>query len=220
LKLTEQLERVSKPIWDAIFSHPYVRELGRGTLSREQFLHFIRQDWLYLQDFARVLCLLASKADDPNLVKMFAEHAAFAVEVETSTHPKFAASKGLSARELRRTKRGPITQAYSRHLLAVAHEGTFAELLAAVLPCYWTYFLVGKKLAKSVPRDRVYAKWINLYASKDFAKNVNEVLNLVNRLAHGKNEKEKNEMIENYVVSLRYEYLFWDQAYNRDQWPL
>ena len=151
---------------------------------------------------------------------MFAEHAAFAVEVERSIHPKLARSKGLSLKELEKTSKAPITQAYSRHLLTIAHEGSFAEGVAAVLPCYWIYSQVGKSLIKSLPKDPVYAEWIKMYDSKEFGDSVDQVLNLINNLAKKVSYKEKYRMIENYVISSRYEYLFWDQAYHQRIWPL
>ena len=32
------LRKAAQPIWDAIFSHPFIKELGAGTLSRERFI--------------------------------------------------------------------------------------------------------------------------------------------------------------------------------------
>ncbi|MBS7631757.1 thiaminase II [Candidatus Bathyarchaeota archaeon] len=220
MKFTDELKRRSQPIWNAIFDHPFIKELGNGTLSNESFFYFIVQDWLYLQAFSRVLCILASKAVSTEYVKMFAEHAAFAVEVESSMHPKLAKEKGLPFKELEKAQRAPITQAYTRHLLTVAHEGSFAEAVAAVIPCYWTYLLVGKRLTKSIPNDPVYAEWIKLYDSEDFGKTVAQVLELINKLSKKIDKREKMKIIENYMVSLKYEYLFWDQAYHLKSWPL
>ena len=59
----QSLREAAHSVWEAIFAHPFVKELGAGTLSRARFLFFVRQDYLYLQDFARVLCLAGAKAD-------------------------------------------------------------------------------------------------------------------------------------------------------------
>ena len=53
----QTLQTAARPIWDAIFTHPFIQEVGAGTLDRARFLFFVRQDYLYLQDFARALCV-------------------------------------------------------------------------------------------------------------------------------------------------------------------
>ena len=52
-----QIRQQTDTIWQAIYTHPFVQEVGQGTLARAAFEFFIRQDYLYLKDFARVLCL-------------------------------------------------------------------------------------------------------------------------------------------------------------------
>ena len=41
------LRKAAQPMWDAIFSHPFIAELGAGTLSRERFLFL----------FAKIICI-------------------------------------------------------------------------------------------------------------------------------------------------------------------
>ena len=131
------LKDAAQPIWEAILAHPYLKELGAGTLAHERFLYFIRQDYLYLFEFARVLCVGGSKAEDLDTLEMFAKHAANTVAVERVMHTGFIQRLGLQADQLLDSERTPTTQAYTRHLLAVAREGTLGEIVAAVLPCYW-----------------------------------------------------------------------------------
>jgi thiaminase/transcriptional activator TenA len=54
------------PIYDAILAHPFNQELMHGTLSRERFEFYIKQDALYLMDFAKALSVLAAKSDGAN----------------------------------------------------------------------------------------------------------------------------------------------------------
>ena len=143
----EILKDAAQPIWEAILAHPYLKELGAGTLPHDRFLYFIRQDYLYLFEFARVLCAGGSKAEDLDTLEMFAKHAANTVAVERVMHTGFIQRLGLQADHLLDSERTPTTQAYTRHLLAVAREGTLGEIVAAVLPCYWIYLEVGRHLA-------------------------------------------------------------------------
>jgi thiaminase (transcriptional activator TenA) len=214
------LQQAARPIWDAILAHPFLKELGAGALPHDRFLYFIRQDYLYLFEFARVLCLGGSKAEDLDTLEMFAKHAANTVAVERVMHTGFMQRLGLQADELLSSARTPTTQAYTRHLLAVAHAGTLGELVAAVLPCYWIYQEVGRHLATCQPADPVYRDWIKAYGSETFADLVRQQLTLVDRLGARAPDHESWRMTEHFIQSSRYEYLFWDDAYRLVTWPV
>jgi thiaminase/transcriptional activator TenA len=216
----EILRHAAQPIWEAILAHPFLTELGAGTLPHDRFLYFIRQDYLYLFEFARVLCGGGSKAEDLETLEMFAKHAANTIAVERVMHTGFIQRLGLSADQLLDSERTPTTQAYTRHLLAVAREGTLGELVAAVLPCYWVYCEVGRHLATCEPVDPIYRDWIKTYGSEAFAALVQQQLDLVDRQGARASAHESRRMIEHFIQSSRYEYLFWDDAYRLVAWPI
>jgi thiaminase (transcriptional activator TenA) len=216
----EILKDAAQPIWEAILAHPFLKELGDGTLPHDRFLYFIRQDYLYLFEFARVLCVGGSKAEDLDTLEMFAKHAANTVAVERVMHTSFIQRLGLQADQLLDSERTPTTQAYTRHLLAVAREGTLGEIVAAVLPCYWIYLEVGRHLVTCQPADPIYRDWIKAYGSETFAALVQQQLNLVDGLGARAPAHESRHMTEHFIQSSRYEYLFWDDAYRLVAWPV
>ena len=187
---TQQLRRQADKIWRAIYAHPFLDELQAGTLPMDRFTYFIQQDYLYLLDFAQVLCLGGAKSPDLQTLETFSRHALIAVEVERTFHASFGKSLGLSQKQLDRTPKGPVTEAYTRHLQAVARAGSLAEIVAAVLPCYWIYGEVGKRLYRNRPRKpKIYREWIETYASEDYWKPVREQIRLMDRLAAGARSK-------------------------------
>jgi thiaminase/transcriptional activator TenA len=214
------LKHAAQPIWDAIFAHPFLKELSEGSLPHDCFLYFIRQDYLYLFDFARVLCLGGSKAEDLDTLEMFAKHATNTVAVERVMHTGLAQRLGVTLEALQHTERSPTTQAYTRHLLAVAREGTLGEIVAAVLPCYWIYWEVGQHLATSQPADPIYQAWIKAYGAEAFATLVQQQLRLIDRLGARAPAHESERMTEHFILSSRYEYMFWEAAYRRTAWPV
>jgi thiaminase/transcriptional activator TenA len=216
----DRLAHAAQPIWEAIFAHAFLQELGEGSLPHERFLYFIRQDYLYLFEFARVLCIGGSKAEDLDTLEMFAKHAANTVAVERAMHTGFAQRLDVNLETLQHTARTPTTQAYTRHLLAVAREGTLGEIVAAVLPCYWIYWQVGQHLAPCQPTDPIYQAWIKAYGAETFAALVQQQLSLVDRLGARAPDHEVGRMTEHFILSSRYEYLFWDDAYRLVQWPV
>src|SRR5918996_1473162 len=195
-KFSAILRRRSERIWQAIESHPFLRELHAGTLPTDRFTYFILQDYVYLLDFAQVLCQGAAKSPDLETLELFARHALGAVEVERSFHASFGKSLGLSRKELDAVTKGPITQAYIDHLQSVARGGALGELVAAVLPCYWIYGEVGRRLFRNRPRKpKIYRQWIEIYASEGFWQPVREQIQLMDKLGVVASSDERKLMI-------------------------
>jgi thiaminase/transcriptional activator TenA len=220
-KFSIRLKRRSKRIWAAIDGHAFLRELHAGTLPMHRFTYFILQDYVYLLDFAQVLCQGGAKSPDLATLELFARHALGAVEVERGFHASFGKSLGLSGKQLDTVPKGPITQAYIDHLQSVARSGTLGEMVAAVLPCYWIYGEVGRRLHRNRPRKpKIYRQWIETYASEGFWRPVREQIQLMDRLGAAASGSERTRMTAYFMLSSRYEFMFWDQAYRMESWPV
>jgi thiaminase/transcriptional activator TenA len=220
-KFSAQLRHRSERIWRAIEAHAFLRELHAGTLPMNRFTYFILQDYVYLLDFAQVLCQGGAKSPDLETLELFCRHALGAVEVERSFHASFGKTLGLTRKQLDAVPKGPITQAYIGHLQSVARSGTLAELVAAVLPCYWIYGEVGRRLYKNRPRKpKIYGQWIETYASEEFWRPVREQIQLMDKLGAAASRKEKQSMFAHFMLSSRYEFMFWEQAYRLESWPV
>src|SRR3970040_435644 len=154
-KFSAQLRSRAEQIWRAIDAHPFLRELHAGTLPMKRFTYFILQDYVYLLDFAQVLCQGGARSPDLETLELFCRHALGAVEVERSFHASFGKGLGLSRQQLAAVSKGPCTRAYMDHLQSVARGGTLGELVSAVLPCYWIYGETGKRLYQSRPRKPI-----------------------------------------------------------------
>jgi len=220
-KFTIQLRRRADRIWQAIDAHPFLRELHAGTLPMNRFTYFILQDYVYLLDFAQVLCQGGGKSPNLETLDLFCRHALGAVEVERTFHASFGKSLGLSRKQLDAVPKGPMTQSYIGHLQSVARSGSLGELVAAVLPCYWIYGEVGRRLYRNRPRKpKIYRQWIETYASDEFWQPVREQIHLMDRIAVAASSDEKKLMTAHFILSSRYEFMFWDQAYRLESWPV
>ncbi|MGH7794901.1 MAG: thiaminase II [Candidatus Binatia bacterium] len=220
-KFSAQLRRRSERIWRAIEGHAFLRELHAGTLPMNRFTYFVLQDYVYLLDFAQVLCQGGAKSPDLKTLELFCRHALGAVEVERSFHASFGKTLGLSAKQLDAVPKAPITQAYIGHLQSVARGGTLGELVAAVLPCYWIYGEAGRRLYRNRPRKpKIYRQWIETYAGETFWQPVREQVRLMDQLGATANRNEKKLMAVHFTLSSRYEFMFWQQAYRLESWSI
>ncbi len=219
-RFTEELWRSIEPIFSAILAHPFVKGLTDGSLPEEAFRFYVVQDALYLQDYARCLALAAAKAPREAWCELFAEHAKVALVVERSLHESFFQVWGLSEEQVASTPYAPANLAYTSYLLRIAYERPFEELLGAVLPCYWIYWEVGKHLERLGSPNPLYQRWIDTYASEEYAQVVRAVLAVTDEAVTDLPESRRAPIRQHFVTTSRYEWLFWDSAWRLETWPV
>jgi thiaminase (transcriptional activator TenA) len=220
MAFTKELWAAMEPIYAAILEHPFVRGLTDGTLPRESFRFYAVQDALYLREFARALSVAAARAPHDDWIIMFNEHAASALRVERALHEGFFREFGLTPDAVAATPLAPVNQAYTSYLLAVAYGAPFHENIAALLPCYWIYWEVGKALERAGSPEPIYTRWIATYASEDFGAVVRAILGAVDAVAGRLGSAEREAMRRHAVTTSRYEWMFWDMGYRRERWPV
>jgi thiaminase (transcriptional activator TenA) len=198
---------------------PFVRELGAGTLSRSRFEYYLAQDALYLAEYARALAAAAVKAPRAEELAFFASSAHTAVIVERELHAKYVGDLAADNPALRAS---PTCAAYTSHLLSVAQTQGYAELVGAVLPCFWIYTDVGARLhaAAGDLSAHPYADWITTYADEAFAASTETVRGIADRAAAESDPETVSRMRAAFVTSARYEWMFWDAAYRLEEWPV
>lgn len=207
-------------IYAAILAHPFLAGLADGSLPREAFRHYIVQDAHYLRGYARALALCGAKASDPADTVMFAQHAAGAIAAERELHAALMDGLGTSVEAAAREPVAPTTRAYVSYLLAAAYSGSFAEAVAAVLPCYWIYARVGEELLARSSPEPLYARWIAMYGGDEFQAVVDAVLAVTDRVGAAASATELALMREHFTTTSRYEWMFWDAGHRREGWPV
>jgi len=204
----------------AITEHPFVTGLTDGSLDAAAFAHYVAQDVHYLRAYARALAVVGAKAPVLADTAMFARHAAEVFDVELALHGELLPALGLSPEAVDAAPVAPTTQAYNSYLLATVYSGSFADGLAAVLPCYWIYAEVGVRLLERGSSDPRYQRWIDSYGGEDFAATVTEVLNLADRTGPLLKPAEEAIARAHFVTTSRYEWMFFDAAHRREAWPV
>ena len=216
---TQRLWASGSATYAAILEHPFLRGLGAGTLDEQRFAYYLAQDAHYLRDYARALTVVGAKAPTHADAGMFARHAAGTVDVELALHATLLPQLGLDPAELAGIPVSPTTLSYTSYLLATCYGGSFAEGLAAVLPCYWIYARVGAELIAAGSPDPRHQRWIDTYGGPEFAASVEEVLALADAVGRDLGAADEARARTHFAVTARYEWMFWDAAWRLEQWP-
>ncbi len=104
---TERLRQQVDSIWEAQHQHPFVRGIGNGTLDIEKFKVWVRQDYLFLIDYGRLLALAVARSPDLKTMTRLAELLTVVLQTEMCLHRSYAAEFGIGHEELERERKAP-----------------------------------------------------------------------------------------------------------------
>ena len=221
MSFSAELRREADPIFEAIFEHPFILGLASGRLKKEQLIHYVKQDYEYLNAFIQIYGIAISKCKNRKDMEMFHEQISFVLNSEVHPHNNLCRAAGVEYESLQGYPLAPSAHHYIRHMLTAAHEGTLGEILAVLLPCPWTYWEIGKKLMMDVQPDpsHPFYDWICFYGDRTDSITTKFCARL-DEWAETAGKAEKEKMKELFLQSCQLEYGFWEMAYTVEDWPV
>ncbi|MCC7105122.1 MAG: thiaminase II [Chloroflexi bacterium] len=213
-RFTSRLRAAAEPIWAAQHAHPFVAGIADGTLDLDRFRFWVRQDYRFLTEYARVFALGAARAPDLATMTAFAELLRATLVDEMALHRAYASAFDIQPSELEHEPLAAENAAYADFLLRTAALADFAELLAALLPCMWAYSEIGLRLAERPrPSEERLARWIDMYADSRFAALARWCRDLLDGAAEGAGSAELVRLEAAFLTSSRHELAFWNMAW-------
>lgn len=209
--------------WGKSFDHPFVKSLADGTLESEKFAFYQMQDARYLEAFSDACAILSTKVKDPKEKLWFVDAARMALIVEGQLHAGYGEKLGYTAEDIAKLELTPNNIAYENHMIAIALTGSLVEGIAAITPCPWLYIELGQHLViemGSVPENHPYADWLKMYSDPGFNEYMDVLLGLLQKYSEGAGFAEKSRAKTAFHTSVRYEWMFWDQAYRMQKWSV
>ncbi len=217
--ISDALRDAADPIWRAQLDHPFVRGIADGTLDEERFARWVRQDYLYLKEFARIFAWAVAKADRLAAMSWYAGVLDMTLNTEMALHRSYAKRFGISEEELEAEPMWPTTRAYTDFLVRTSADGDLADLLAALLPCAWGYLFVAREMASwGTSPDARYADWVAMYTSDEFAGAADWLRAELDREAEGASAAKRARLERIFTLSSRYEWQFWEMCWSGEAW--
>lgn len=153
--------------WREYTRHAFVDGLKDGTLPRAAFLHYLRQDYVFLIHFSRAWALAVVKSETHAEMLAASRTVNGLISEEMQLHIGICEAAGISQDELFATPERPENLAYTRYVLEAGYSGDLLDLLAALAPCVMGYGEIGTRLAAEASSD-AYRDWIDTYAGDDY----------------------------------------------------
>ena len=218
MSFSRSLKAKAAKIWEDGYHHPFVQELGQGTLDQEKFKFYLLQDYLYLLEYAKVFAIATVKADTEEVMTGFTKSQYFILANEMNVHRKYMADFGITEQQVHDAKPSLYNRMYTANMLQHGLTGGLAEVLAAIFPCAWTYADYAARL-KEQYADKLsgnfYQFWIENYAGEDFAGSFTWFYDALDALVANMNDAQRQKIEDIFISSVEFEYLFWDMAYNQ-----
>ena len=217
---TQYLRELTDDLWIREQQHPFIKEIGSGELDIERFRYFMKQDYLFLIEFCKVIALAIPACKAVEDMAWFSRLLDETLNKEMELHTSFCEDFGITIDELAKVEMSPTTYAYTRHLLQIAYSSSATEIATAILPCSWGYAELGKMLHDRGLPDHapLYSRWITMYSSQEFADLALWIRNFIARESMSYNDSDKRNLEYIFRLSSEYEYHFWDAAYQMESW--
>jgi len=204
--------------WHTYTHHPFVLGLQAGNLPHDAYLHYLRQDYLFLIHFSRAWALAIVKSETPNEMKLASATVNALVNLELQHHVDLCAGYGISEQALFDTIEAPANLAYTRYVLDAGFSGDLTDLLAALSPCIFGYGEIGQRLAESLSAGNPYTEWIETYAGEAYQQVCHDVGTLIDEaLIHRmgtdfQSSPRWERLTEHFITASRLETDFWSMS--------
>lgn len=172
--LFKDLIVANKEIWDGYVNHDFVKALENGTLPRENFLFYLKQDYIYLINYAKCYARLALNATNAQELRFAMRFQNYIVDGEMALHSGILAL-GIDADELKHESLANI--AYTRYMLNIGERGDFIDILVALSACAIGYGYIGAQMATKIARN------LGFYEAPKMRKSYNESVDFVASLS-------------------------------------
>lgn len=223
MSISEQVRRNADPFFSAIRQHPFVQDIAHERLSRAAIIHYVQQDVQYLKTYAKVYGLAIAKSQTQEQMQLFHERIKVVLSGELIPHYNLCRVAGVNYETMKQpVSMAPTTHHYARHMLSAAYTGSLMEIIAAVLPCHWTYVDLARDIAKAITigdhPNHLFYDWITFYASDSMLSSLHELTTLLDECAREASASDIENIQSIFNDGCLLEYRFFDMAYKQETW--
>ena len=207
--------------WEAMVTHPFVTEMGDGSLDISKFRNYFRQDYVFCEDLVKLTSIaIAKAAPDYEAGKILNGFLTNFLSAENDLFLNGFHDLGVTAEQYQATEANPVTQAFGDFMVRTAFEGDFGDLIALFYVTEGTYLDWASRLinAGAEPNNPVYQGWIDIHSPAVLGDLVDWFADRLNDAGERASAAKAGNLERIFRTTLRYEYLFWEANYHGQIW--
>lgn len=213
----ERLRFDYRDLWGCATTHPFIKELGSGSLSVERFKRYLLQDYVFVDQLRRVSGLAVAKAPNQSAAKTLDEFLGVLVGAEDSLFRRAFKQMDIPESAYRSEQPLPTTEMFCNFMVRVAYERPFTTICSVLYVTEGVYLDWATQLrrAGAHPSVPIYEEWIEIHDEPALGTFVDFLASVVD------DEELDNvsDLRSPFERALRYERAMWDMAYLGEQWP-
>lgn len=205
--------------WQSYTEHSFVSQLAKGELDKHAYLHYLKQDFLFLKHYARAYALAIFKSHTLEEMREPLPSLTALLDCEMSHHIEYCSQWGLTESDMEGEPEDFGTVSYTRYVLDTGMAGDRIDLFTALAPCAIGYGQIGTRLLGSeetMLAGNPYLSWIKLYGGEEFQSGVKETIARLDlMLAEIPLHSQRGQRLcEIFKTATRMEIAFWQQGLN------
>ena len=215
----DELKEYHAKYWDDLLSHKFILEMAADSLPIEKFAFYLRQDYIFLKEYGTFLLIARQKSTDQKLKLWLDRLHHSTIDSEMQMQKELLISlRGISTIDNKsNATMASATLNYISFLRQVSLSAKNLEaIVSAMAPCPWSYLEIAQKLCKGEIKNDVYFKWVQFYSSNESQQQVKELKSILSGLYDRAEDITKMTMKQHFGAACKYEYDFWEAAYNAE----
>ena len=211
----QRLLNSAQGIWQGILNHPFLKMTANGSIGDDTFKIWIQQDYIFVQEAIPFIAVLLAKAPldlRPVFIQILT-----GLDNELKLFRQIASAHGVSLENLAPS---PTCYAYNQFLMTTAHNCSFPEGFTVLYAAEKAYLDSWMEVKNNLTVDSPWQEFIDNWTNEEFQKFVDWLASTLDKIALGKPESELEKMEALFLITARYEYLFWEMAAKEETWPV
>jgi thiaminase/transcriptional activator TenA len=216
---TQELRHQHHDLWHRMVTHPFVIEMGDGTLPVAKFRAYFLQDYVFVHDLVALTSMGLARAPTFLAANRLHQFLAGILNPENDLFVRAFTELGVPEEAYAVASASPVTQAFGDFMVRTGLEGGFEDIVTVLYVTEGTYLDWGTRLleAGKRPSHPVYREWIDIHGPQVLGAFVAWLSQHLDSADLGSQGPRIDRI---FHTALRYEYLFWEAAYHGSaHWP-
>ena len=163
-----KLKSSCKKEWSEYTNHKFLLDLVNNKLPNKNFKHYLVQDYIFLQQFLKILALTVYKAQTFEEIQRSIDFMK-GIDHEIKLHVNYCKKWNIPIKSLNNIMVEKANSAYTDHILNIGKNGNNLDIFTCLSPCIIGYGEIGFKLSKIKNWEKSkYSSWVKMYSSKEY----------------------------------------------------
>ena len=196
--------------WSEYTDHNFLSDLVSNKLPDKNFKKYLVQDYIFLQQFLKILALSVYKSSSFEEIKRSVNFIK-GIDHEIKLHVSYCKKWKIPLHSLSNIKVEKSNRAYTDYVLSMGKDGNNLDIFSCLSPCIIGYGEIGFKLSKIKNwKKSKYSSWIEMYSSKEYQQIAKDNINYLDILFNKSKNKNLNKLKKIFKKSTILEKNFWE----------